>query len=200
MSPNELPAGLVSVLNAHNIVFSPDLFVRDWTDRVEIYKPKRLFWIVDDKSMESRVFASPDGTAWHSLNRPANIPVLNRNLVAPDLKDSATAEIIAQRLTALLHDPRVLLCGPRFASWPDAILRTYLEPGGQPLEVLRSACQTPPALQQSGDDWSLQARLMDGTGALLDVHYTGSIVPFQVNSMNISEAMKPGSFRFADEF
>ncbi|MCV0424302.1 MAG: hypothetical protein K5905_02415 [Roseibium sp.] len=200
MSPQELPPGLILILKNHNIHFATDLFIRDWTDQVEIYKPHKLVWIVDPSTAESRVFASPTGDTWFSLNKPANVSILNRDLVEPDLGASETAGILSQRLTALLYDPRVLLCEPGFASWPESILKTYLAPGGQSLDTLRSACQTPPALRHSANKWALTARLMDWRGAILDVEYTGSSSPFQVNTMNMTEAMHPGSFNFADEF
>lgn len=200
MSPHDLPPTLMLELRNYNIAYNDDLFARNWTGHVEIYQPRQLFWVVDPASGESRMFATAGSGVWKPLNRPPDLAVLNRDLIKPDLAAPETPEILTQRLTALLFDPRVLLCEPGFAGWSDKILQTYLVAGGQPLETLRNVCQVQPSLMTRGNHWVAKARVMDFRGAIVDVEFTGSIDPFLVENTSAVETMPAGSFNFADEF
>ncbi|WP_434050708.1 MAG: hypothetical protein RDA78_15390 [Roseibium sp.] len=200
MSPQDLPPTLIGELKKYNIAFTNDLFARDWTGNVEIYQPGKLFWVVDPASSESRVFASAGNGVWKPLNRPPDTAMLNRDLIKPDLAAPETPEIVTQRLTALLFDPRVILCEPGFAGWSDKILQTYLVAGGQPLETLRTVCQVQPTLMTRDNQWIARARVMDWRGAIVDVEFTGSIDPFLVENTSAVETMPAGSFNFAEEF
>ena len=137
--------------------------------------------------------------SWFQLNAP-DYAATNHSLTVAPQSEPAGVLRLARVLTALLYDPRFVLCDKRLGTRSEAVLSSYVAGRSATTAQLRALCQDDPLIRVDSRNWSADLRLMDYTGAIRQLTLAGRNNPVTVDAVTHNEIAPPHTFYFADEF
>ncbi len=199
MAAHPIDSLLAELLASKGVDASAITWMRDWTGKIPEIHSQKLLWLVDSRSGRSFIAAKFREENWFQLNSP-DYAATNHGLNVPALTEQAGVLRLVRVLTALLYDPRFVLCDKRLGSRSEAILSTYIAGRSATTAQLRALCQDDPLIRVDGRSWSADFRIMDYTGAIRQLKLAGGNNPVTVDALNHSEIAPPNTFFFADEF
>ena len=200
MAENNIPQSLEKFLKEKGFANPGEVWSRDWTKPVGIIEAKKVIWVVDSDDGKSLVVVSFDGENWHSFNNPANLGLVNRGLRMPGPEARNPEYKFQHMLIAILHDPRILICGSWYIEQSEDVLEAYVRTDENDVNLLRDICKKDPEFQLRSSDWSSTVRIMDYTGTIKDVKMTGRLNPLTISGFSITDISAKGDFFFADLF
>jgi hypothetical protein len=196
---DKIDARLSSLLAARDIDILHDTWVRDWSNRIPEFGAEKVLWIIDRRTGRSFIAASFDGADWVQTNTP-DFGALAHGLTIAEPTDRVTTNRLVRVATALLYDPRFVVCDRAFAAKPEAVLKTYLAGRKVSLDDLRRVCIDETRVALEGGIWRLETHILDYTGAVRRLRLHGRRGPTRVDGCELSEIVPAGTFYFADEF